>query len=388
MARAIANVNIATDSFASWISITNQLADTFTIYALTANSAANGAQVTGNSALVGVFAANTIGVINGLRGGTVETPAHLPITSNTVFSGSQSNLSSNVFILNANTFVNSSVTHIVGGSLSVTSNANIVVANAFINATTMHVVGGTFEATSNIFVNNANTTINAAISYIKGGLANVTSNVSITSANVYVSATNATIASGQLTLSSNVNVTAANTTIVGSFTVNNVASLGNTTVTGFANVTTLNVTGNGTVNGALVVNNTAAVGNTTVTGTLTLNTNFVNQTVTNTNIGNANTSGVFTPVDVLVFSKPLEHRSGKITTSVVSLGGNVQTQDIVFAYSNTANDVVLTTYGTVSSPASANLGVFNAAINSTAVVIRFTQTSANSSVKMFVQYIK
>ena len=55
MARAISNVVIATDSFASWVGITNQMADTFTNYALTANSAPAGALVTGNSQLIGIF---------------------------------------------------------------------------------------------------------------------------------------------------------------------------------------------------------------------------------------------------------------------------------------------------------------------------------------------
>jgi hypothetical protein len=120
-----------------------------------------------------------------------------------------------------------------------------------------------------------------------------------------------------------------------------------------------------------------------------LKTDVVFDAVSNTNIGNANTTGVFTPANILVSTKPFTYRSAKITASISSLSGaNVQTQEMVLAFSNTANDVTLTVYGTVSAPSSANLGIFSTSINSTASALRFTQTSANSSVKLFIQYIK
>jgi len=111
--------------------------------------------------------------------------------------------------------------------------------------------------------------------------------------------------------------------------------------------------------------------------------------VSNSNIGNANAASVFTPFNSVVSTKPFTYKSAKITASISTAdNANVQTQEMVLAFSNTANDVSLTVYGTVSAPISANLGIFSTTINSTASALRFTQTSANSSVKLFIQYIK
>ncbi len=84
MARPISNVVISTDSFATWIGITNRIADTITTQALTANNTSNGANVSGNSQLIGIFAANTIAAGTTLRGGTVNATANLNVTTNTL----------------------------------------------------------------------------------------------------------------------------------------------------------------------------------------------------------------------------------------------------------------------------------------------------------------
>ena len=87
MARPVSNVVIATDSFATWVGVTNFMADTFTNYALTANSSPYGANVSGNSQLIGIFNANTVAVGESLRGGTVNVGSNLNITSNVTFTG-------------------------------------------------------------------------------------------------------------------------------------------------------------------------------------------------------------------------------------------------------------------------------------------------------------
>jgi len=92
---------------------------------------------------------------------------------------------------------------------------------------------------------------------------------------------------------------------------------------------------------------------------------------------------------VLVLTKPIGYRAAKITAAVTHFSGaNVSTQEMILAHSAAANDVTLTIYGTVAAPATANLGSFSAAINTTAVALKFTQAAANSSVKMFIQFIK
>jgi hypothetical protein len=548
MAKAISNVVIATDTFAQWIATTNEMADTFTNYALTANSSANGAQVTGNSAIIGIFTANTLSAVTAIRGGTVANSANLNITSNAIFSGALLKTTANTWLEVANAYINSTVTTITGGQLTSTSNAYINNSNTFVNATSTTIQGGALALTSNLSVTVANITINATSMTIRQGSLLVNSSVSVTNTfsvngnitiegathlfagnvgfdtdTLYIDASNSRVGinnstpdadltitgtanvsgnteiggnlivrgtgvvNGALTvnntaalgnttitgfanISSTLNVTGA-ATVNGVLTVNNTAALGNTTITGFANISstlaagnttitgfanisstlaagdttitgfanisstlasgnttitgfanvssTLNVIGATTVNGALTVNNTAALGNTTITGfanisstlnvtgaatvngaltvnntgsfsdTLTIKTDVVFDTVANTNIGNANTTGVFNPVNILISTKPFTYKSAKITASISSLdSANVQTQEMVVAFSNTANDVSLTVYGTISAPTSANLGIFSTSINSTASALRFTQTGANSSVKLFIQYIK
>jgi hypothetical protein len=290
------------------------------------------------------------------------------------------------------------------------------------------------------------------------------------------------------------------TTVNGALTVNNTAATGNLSVTGFANVSsTLNVVGATTVNGAVTINNTAATGNLTVTGfanvsttlqtgssaniggalsvsgNTTFQTDIVFAVVSNTNIGSANTGGVFDSVEMIQF--PLATYSGaKITAKATStvamsfnaltgvsntteyistashalknndvvmylvstgntaitgisngtsyyvinanttalqlastLGGlplnltaglsqtghqlvsnTAQVQELILAHNGntTSQDVTLTVYGTVAAPATANLGVFTASINTTAVAVKFNQTRANTSVKLFTQLIK
>lgn len=107
--------------------------------------------------------------------------------------------------------------------------------------------------------------------------------------------------------------------------------------------------------------------------------------MSNTNLGTTTAS----PVDVLVLTKPVGYRAAKMTATVATLdGANVSTQEMIFAHSASANDVTLTIYGTVAAPATANLGSFSTTINTTALAIKFQQTTANSSVKMFIQFIK
>lgn len=444
MAKPISNVVIATDTFAQWVATTNEMADTFTNYTLTANNSANGAQVTGNSAIVGRFAANTLSAITALRGGTVETAANLNITSNAIFTGSLVRITANTVLEVTNTHINSTTTTVTGGSLILQSNTYLNNSNVFVNSALVTVQGGSLNLTSNLAVTVSNITINSTSVIIRSGALSVNSSVSISNTfsvignvsidgdvhtvagnvefdtdTLFIDAANHrvginnTTPDADLTITGTANVSGngevggnliiRGTGVVnGSLTVSNTAALGNTTVTGFANISStlaagnttvtgfanisssLNVTGTATVNGAVTINNTASI-----SSTITLITDVVFNVVSNTNIGNANTASVFNPVDVLVLTKPFVYRSAKITSSATTLSGaNVQTQEMILALSNTANDISLTVYGTVSAPSTANVGVFTTSINSTAAAIKFTQTGANSSIKLSIQYIK
>ncbi len=435
MARDVANVVIATDSFLTWIGITNKMADTFSNYALTANSSSGGATVTGNSQLVGIFAANTIGVGTALRGGNVATSSNLNITSNAIFTGATVNVASNVNIITTNTSINASMIHLVGGNVSITSNASINNANTYVDADILTLLGGNVSITSNISVLNANTFVNAAVMSVVGGNVVFTSNTYLNSANVLVNSANTTVQGGQLNVTSNLEVTGlsnlnANVTVGGtSHTVagnvsfdtgtlfvdatNNRIGINNTTpdasltITGTANVSS-NVRIGGTLivatnaefsaqtstTGAAVFQNTVTVtGGVTlqntlsVAGNLTLNTDLVFDIVSNTNIGNANT-GVdqFVAAEVYNFPKAT-YKVAKMTARTVPLSGaSSQIQELLIAQDG--SDAVLTVYGTVAAPAGANVGVFSATTNTSHVIVNFTQKNANTSVKLFAQLIK
>lgn len=110
MAKTYAQLTIGLDSFGSWLDRTNQLSDDLTNYVMTVGpvsqpNSTNGAWVSGNGAIQGIFSANTVAVPTALRGGTVSTPANLNITSNAVFTGARA-----IFEDTTPIFANSDVT--------------------------------------------------------------------------------------------------------------------------------------------------------------------------------------------------------------------------------------------------------------------------------------
>lgn len=94
MAKTLAQVNAAADTFQVWLTLTNNLANTLATEIVTANNEAGGAITTGNAFVNGTlssvtFAANTI------RGGTVASSANLTISSNVSFTGDVLNIKGN-----------------------------------------------------------------------------------------------------------------------------------------------------------------------------------------------------------------------------------------------------------------------------------------------------
>lgn len=90
MAKTITPIDTTTDTFNDWVVATNTVIDTIATEVLTANTNANGAFVTGNSQLFGIFTANTVAVYNTLRGGNVQSSADLSVGSNTTWAASMS----------------------------------------------------------------------------------------------------------------------------------------------------------------------------------------------------------------------------------------------------------------------------------------------------------
>jgi hypothetical protein len=122
MARAVANVVVSTDTFASWVARTNQLADAMTLFTVTVEANTTGANVSGNGFINGVFSANTIAAGQVLRGGSVATSANLNITSNTRFTGAVVYSTANLDIQVANSSLNSAILYVSGGLANVTIN--------------------------------------------------------------------------------------------------------------------------------------------------------------------------------------------------------------------------------------------------------------------------
>jgi hypothetical protein len=91
MSRTIANLDIASDTFGSWVSKTNQIAYTFEeVVTIKANTA--GDATSGNGFVVGVFGANTI-TATSIRGGNVTSSSNLAILSNTAIGNASSQTS-------------------------------------------------------------------------------------------------------------------------------------------------------------------------------------------------------------------------------------------------------------------------------------------------------
>jgi len=438
MAKPVANVIVAADSFASWVARTNQLADAMSLYAVTVDSTANGANVSGNGFVIGILQANTLAAGDALRGGSVSASANLNITSNTRFTGAVVYSTANLNIDVANAYINSTITYIVGGLANVTSNVSVVTTNTSISAANTSLKGGNVHVTSNTQINAANVVINATNTVISGTRLNITSNTdlvaAILNANAVVTVNgNTTVTANSIVLKANSslstisisgNGTVSNTTIsgntftvvgnaffsntisvTGAATLSNTVSVGNTiTVTGnatfsntgsfaglltvatanvtsmaniaTANVGTLNVTGNSNLAGTLYVG-----ANTTLNGNVQFQNNYTVVVTSNTNIG-TNTS-----VSQLVFALPkTSFSSAKITAQIKGTTGNTQINEIVMAHDGTTP--FLTVYGTVSSPLNSNLGVFSTALNSSDIELKFLQSAANSSVIVVAHLIK
>jgi hypothetical protein len=145
MARSVANVNIAVDTFNGWVTKTNILLDALTNEIVTANSQANGALTTGNGFVNGVFGANTIVVPAVLRGGNVQSSNTLNITSNVVIGNTITiNSSASFAYLNTNTHIQSSNVYVNATTISLysdTGNVNLTATNVVVTATTIKLEG-------------------------------------------------------------------------------------------------------------------------------------------------------------------------------------------------------------------------------------------------------
>lgn len=113
MSRDITLVNTATDTFAIWINRTNDVINAVSVECITTNSHANGALTSGNGYVQGYLGAANL-VATNLRGGTIETPAVLTITSNVISTGNKITIGT-VVVNSSDISINSvSITELAG----------------------------------------------------------------------------------------------------------------------------------------------------------------------------------------------------------------------------------------------------------------------------------
>lgn len=259
MGHTITLIDKATDSFDVWVDRCNEMANTFTLEALTANTDANGAYITGNSFLFGTFGANTVAVYTALRGGNVQTACTLWISSNAFINGAT--LTFGVGNTTVNTAANATSFTAANGLLtaSLTYNTLTIGANVKANATSILVGNSVVNAIlGNTSLVIGNTTVNATMNSVgfTTGTSVVNTSMIASGANVYANLTHVFVGNSTVNVVSN-----SSTILLGGNVLSNQTSIaiGNSTVNLVANSSTLFLAG-----GFVLANQTTVtVGNTT-----------------------------------------------------------------------------------------------------------------------------
>ena len=346
-----------------------------------ANSSAT-ANIEPNAFKTGIFTANTIQIslganvtANATNGGTVQVTGSATV-GNTVAN------SSGVFVGNSLNSVEHSAVRVYA-----VEGSNTTLANTRI-----------------ISIANSTSTSNVTPTGFSAGIVTANQTVVAVGANVFANATtvlvgnatfNTAIGNGSITASANLTITpTSHLVVVGAATVSSNVALANTlAVTGNTNLSnTLSVTGATTlantvaVTGATTLANTLAVtGPTTYANIATFKTEHVVDVFANGNLG------ATTGSDLLIFQfAKADYSSAKLLIQLKN-AGNTQISEALIAHDTT--DAYMTTYGTVSSPATANaglslLGNFSANADTTNVRVYVNQKIASTAAKVVAQFIK
>lgn len=392
MSVSIANVNPAINSFQNWVDKTNQGLYVISTQAVTADLTTDGSSTTGNAIIVGSFAANVVAAGDVLRGGTLTTAGNLNITTNTtiVNSGSFFVNNTNIRVINTNTHVNTSMLTVLGGSMNVTSNAFMGGAVTSISSSNVTITSGTQR-----FVNEATNT-------------SFTGTLTTISTNTIINGTN-TIINSNTFFNAGVNFDGGlavdgTTTLLGDAVIGN--SVANT-VSIVAAVNTAIIPDQddrrdlgaqdkawanlyvGTINATRVeYSGDLASVNAISTNTITIGAQSKYIAITNTNIGSANTAGVFTAVPVFSVATT-EARTLKLI--VQARNANINTfssSEMLIVHDDTTPH--MTVYATLSTNTSAPAYEYSTDISGGNVRVLMVQPagSGNSNVKVLAQYIK
>lgn len=160
MAKTVANVAIATDTFAGWVGKTNVLLDALTYEIVTCDDTTGGANTSGNGNVIGILSSNVFSTPL-LRGGAAGNTANI---STLTIGISNSSISSNVTLTGytanivANTLNITSNTNIGSGTQDVIINVSDIVVNAAtldITLTSNLVVNSNLTISGDVVVNNS-----------------------------------------------------------------------------------------------------------------------------------------------------------------------------------------------------------------------------------------
>lgn len=158
MARSIANVVIATDTFAQWVTKTNELADLISTGAVTVAANSSGDTVTGNGTIVGTLVSTVLVANSSIRGGNLTSSNTLSISSNVDITG----VANATVAINVGANVSANTTTIKIGN----STVNTVITSSGIDTDGTLFVAGNIVANSTTFVvdtTNSRASVNSAI---------------------------------------------------------------------------------------------------------------------------------------------------------------------------------------------------------------------------------
>ena len=313
MAKQYANIQPGFDTFAAWVTKTNNLLDDMTNIVVTVASNSAGAVTTGNAHITGTLSGTT-GTFNTLRGGNVSTNAALTIASDVAIANS--------YVLS---FGNSTVNTTVNATSfsGIANSANALTTSRNIALTTDATGNGNFDGTANltIAVTLANSGVTAntygnTTSYpiitvdAKGRVTTLTAQTisipasGVTTFNTRTGAVTLTAAdiTGNSSVGLNYTPVSANTsgTITGSLTLTSGdltlrdvissrdISVGNSTVNTVVNAVSISI-GNSTINST-----TVTIGNTTVNSVVNSTSVTTGNSTVNSTLSAAN-SALYTP---------------------------------------------------------------------------------------------
>ena len=192
-----ANVVPSSDTFREWVDLTNRMAFDMEKKVVTTEVHNVGGGTTGNAYVNGFFSANTLYIVDSIKGvkvdassnsiGTNAAAANLSISTNTVFVNSFATVTSNTivnafsiaegqFVYKANSTANQiAISTSVDEFESNATAFNVTGTTANVTSTTMLVNGTTFDVHSNVDVDNALTDITAEDFQLSGTGATVDS---------------------------------------------------------------------------------------------------------------------------------------------------------------------------------------------------------------------